>query len=296
MSVSSLSNVQQEKTWKCWTIVSLSEASPLARLIARCSPPFPPHPLLCPSLCYTEVLIFPELPLCRCNLQHKSPYRNLELHSNHCLFVPVSNPLTNIHNLTCPPVASLPKHSHRLVKTICQQYDFRMGTKRRTLFCLSVEQSCPTDGMVAAEDHGTDMCHTFTQTQSLRFTGYISAWELHHSVVFDQKPKISVSYILNSFIFNSLDAVAQNTGEPESPVWISSEFWSQTAGLTKTLTFPLADADPESSAGLMLPPLHYTHFTAYTWNDKQAGLYLQPSRSVRCHECVLDDLLSDKSC
>lgn len=41
VSVSSLSNVQKEKTWKCWTIVSLSEASPLAWLIARCSPPFP---------------------------------------------------------------------------------------------------------------------------------------------------------------------------------------------------------------------------------------------------------------
>lgn len=104
--------------------------------------------------------------------------------------------------------------TQRLVKTICQQYDFRMGTKRRTsLFCLSVEQSCPTDRVVAAEDHGTDMCHTFTPTQSLRFTGYIGAWELRHSVVFDQKPRISVSYILNSFIFNSLYAVAQNTGE-----------------------------------------------------------------------------------
>lgn len=92
-SVSSLSNVQKEKTWKCWTIVSLSEASPLARLIARCSPPFPSnHPLLCASLCYTEVLIFPELPLCRCNLRHKSLYRNLELHLNHCLFVPGFNP------------------------------------------------------------------------------------------------------------------------------------------------------------------------------------------------------------
>lgn len=52
----------------------------------------------------------------------------------------------------------------------------------------------------------------------------------------------------------------------------------------------VCDAAPENSAGSMLPPLHYTHFTAYTWNDRQAGLYLPPSRSVRCHECVLDDL------
>lgn len=48
--------------------------------------------------------------------------------------------------------------SQRLVKTICQQYDFGMGTKRRKggLFCSSVEQSCPTDRVVAAKDHGTD--------------------------------------------------------------------------------------------------------------------------------------------
>lgn len=42
----------------------------------------------------------------------------------------------NIHNMSTGVVTSQ-TFTQRLVKMICQQYDFGMGTKRRALFCLS---------------------------------------------------------------------------------------------------------------------------------------------------------------
>lgn len=51
-------SAMRTKTSKCWTIVSLFEASPQAGLIACCSPPFPPILSSSVFLCATQKSLF----------------------------------------------------------------------------------------------------------------------------------------------------------------------------------------------------------------------------------------------
>lgn len=104
------------------------EASPRAGLIACCSLPFSPHPLLLSlSLCYTEVIIFPELLLAVVIFDTKA--RNLELYLNHSLFVlSVSNPLMNVHYQRC---CHFQTFINTYIKTKCGKSNSNNGQKWR---------------------------------------------------------------------------------------------------------------------------------------------------------------------
>lgn len=122
-------SAMRTKTSKCWTIVSLSEASPQAGLIACCSPPFSPpsSPPLSFSLLHRSHY-FPRIAACCCNLWHNSLRRNLELCLNYRLFaLSVSNPLMNIIYQKMLSLLNI----HRYIKTERHKRNSISGQKWR---------------------------------------------------------------------------------------------------------------------------------------------------------------------